>query len=125
MQGVTSISVDTHKFGFAPKGSSVVLYSEPKFRHAQYFVAPDWVGGIYASPTIAGSRAGALVAACWATMVYVGDDKYMMYMRDIMEAAKEVAAGMACASACACPPPLSSGDQPCTCLFLCGPCSHR
>nr|CAD7409222.1 unnamed protein product [Timema poppensis] len=56
--GVTSISADTHKYGFAPKGSSVILYSEPKYRHHQFCVTTDWPGGVYGSPTVNGSRAG-------------------------------------------------------------------
>ena len=50
--GVTSISADTHKYGFAPKGSSVILYSEPIYRHYQWFSFVDWPGGIYATTTI-------------------------------------------------------------------------
>merc|ERR1719228_917377 len=60
--GVTSISADTHKYGFAPKGSSTILYSSKKYRNFQYFSFPDWPGGIYATPTIGGSRAGGGVA---------------------------------------------------------------
>ncbi|ROT82894.1 putative sphingosine-1-phosphate lyase 1-like, partial [Penaeus vannamei] len=56
--GVVSISADTHKYGQAHKGSSVIMYRSPEFRHYQYFVTPDWPGGIYGSPTIAGSRPG-------------------------------------------------------------------
>eukprot|EP01097_Dermamoeba_algensis_P007936 TRINITY_DN5117_c0_g2_i1.p1 TRINITY_DN5117_c0_g2~~TRINITY_DN5117_c0_g2_i1.p1 ORF type:complete len:402 (-),score=107.67 TRINITY_DN5117_c0_g2_i1:672-1877(-) len=63
--GVTSISCDPHKYGFTPKGSSVVMYARKSLRHYQYFVAPDWTGGIYASPSIAGSRAGSLIAGSY------------------------------------------------------------
>jgi sphinganine-1-phosphate aldolase len=75
--GVTSISVDTHKYGFAPKGNSVVLYRTKKLREYQYFVAPDWAGGVYGSPTLAGSRPGALIAGCWATLMSVGEKGYI------------------------------------------------
>ena len=92
--GVTSMSVDTHKYGFAPKGSSVVMYARPAFRHAQYFVAPEWTGGIYASPTMAGSRPGALVAGCWATMVHLGKRGYVDAARAILGASKTIAAGI-------------------------------
>ena len=50
--GVTSISADTHKYGFAPKGSSVILYSEQIYRHYQWFSYVDWPGGIYCTTTI-------------------------------------------------------------------------
>jgi sphinganine-1-phosphate aldolase len=63
--GVTSISADSHKYGYAPKGSSVVMYRNKELRHCQYFVAADWTGGIYASPSMPGSRPGGLIAATW------------------------------------------------------------
>merc|ERR1712126_566384 len=52
VSGVTSISADTHKYGFAPKGSSVILYSEQIYRHYQWFSYVDWPGGIYCTTTI-------------------------------------------------------------------------
>ena len=63
LPGVTSISADTHKFGYAAKGTSVVLYRGQELRRFQYFVAADWPGGLYCTPTFAGSRPGALSAA--------------------------------------------------------------
>ncbi|XP_043911717.1 sphingosine-1-phosphate lyase 1 [Protopterus annectens] len=88
VKGVTSISADTHKYGYAPKGSSVVLYSDKKYRHYQFFVAPDWQGGIYASPAIAGSRAGGIIAACWATMMYKGEDGYVQATKKVVSTMK-------------------------------------
>lgn len=75
--GVTSISVDTHKYGFAPKGNSCVLYRNRQFREYQYFIYPEWSGGVYGSPSIAGSRPGALIAGCWASMMSVGEKGYV------------------------------------------------
>ncbi|KAF4105800.1 sphingosine-1-phosphate lyase 1 [Onychostoma macrolepis] len=94
VKGVTSISADTHKYGYAPKGSSVVLYSDKKFRHYQYFVAPDWQGGIYASPSIAGSRPGGIIAACWATMMYIGEKGYVEATKKVVETARKIKAGI-------------------------------
>nr|XP_033796849.1 sphingosine-1-phosphate lyase 1 isoform X2 [Geotrypetes seraphini] len=88
VKGVTSISADTHKYGYAPKGSSVIMYKNEKYRHYQFFVAPDWQGGIYASPTIAGSRAGGIIAACWATMMHIGEDGYVKATKKIIETAR-------------------------------------
>ncbi|KAG7164660.1 Sphingosine-1-phosphate lyase-like [Homarus americanus] len=88
--GVTSISADTHKYGNAPKGSSVIMYRSEKYRHYQYFVVPDWPGGIYASPTIPGSRAGGLVAVCWAALVYHGVDGYTETTRKIITTARHI-----------------------------------
>ncbi|KAG8313334.1 Sphingosine-1-phosphate lyase 1 [Homalodisca vitripennis] len=58
LPGVVSLSVDPHKFGFTPKGASVVLYADKKYRHHQYTVTTDWPGGVYGSPTVNGSRSG-------------------------------------------------------------------
>lgn len=94
VKGVTSISADTHKYGYAPKGSSVVLYSDKKYRHYQFFVAPDWQGGIYASPSMAGSRPGGIIAACWATMMHMGENGYVDATRKVVQTTRTIAAGL-------------------------------
>src|SRR3954451_3851728 len=81
--GVTSISADTHKYGYAPKGTGVMLYANRELRHQQYFTYPDWPGGLYASPGIAGSRSGGLIAATWAAMVTLGEQGYLEIAREI------------------------------------------
>ncbi|PVD39469.1 hypothetical protein C0Q70_02100 [Pomacea canaliculata] len=88
--GVTSISADTHKYGFAPKGSSVIMYRNSALHKQQFFVQPDWPGGIYASPTMAGYRAGAIIAACWATMLYFGEQGYINSTRAIVSTTKYI-----------------------------------
>lgn len=85
--GVTSISADTHKYGYAAKGTSVVLYRSAELRHHQYFSVTDWPGGLYCSPTLAGSRPGGLSAACWAAMVSMGESGYLEAARGILEVA--------------------------------------
>ncbi|WFD44869.1 sphinganine-1-phosphate aldolase [Malassezia psittaci] len=90
VDGVTSISCDTHKYGFAPKGSSIVMYNSEDLRRYQYYVNASWVGGVYASPTLAGSRPGALIAATWAVMVAMGQDGYTRSCREIVGAAKQI-----------------------------------
>ncbi|XP_053162023.1 sphingosine-1-phosphate lyase 1 isoform X2 [Hemicordylus capensis] len=94
VEGVTSISVDTHKYGYAPKGSSVILYRNANYRQYQFFIAPDWQGGIYASPTMAGSRPGGIIAACWATMMYKGEDGYVEATRKIISTARFIESGL-------------------------------
>ncbi|KAH8693914.1 putative sphinganine-1-phosphate aldolase BST1 [Talaromyces proteolyticus] len=88
--GVTSISVDTHKYGFAPKGNSVLLYRDRSFRNYQYFILPNWSGGAYASPSMAGSRPGALIAGCWASLMAIGESGYIATCRQIVGAAKNL-----------------------------------
>ncbi|EOO03598.1 putative sphingosine-1-phosphate lyase protein [Phaeoacremonium minimum UCRPA7] len=91
LKGVTSISCDTHKYGFAPKGNSTVLYRTAELRTYQYFVSPDWSGGVYASPGVAGSRPGALIAGCWASMMSVGEAGYLDACVQIVGSAKKLA----------------------------------
>lgn len=90
LPGVTSISVDTHKYGFAPKGNSVVLYRSRTYRSYQYFIYPDWAGGVYASPSVAGSRPGALIAGCWTSLMRVGEAGYINSCSEIVSAAKKL-----------------------------------
>jgi sphinganine-1-phosphate aldolase len=90
LKGVTSISCDTHKYGFAPKGSSTVLYRNQELRTYQYFVTPNWPGGVYASPSMAGSRAGSIIAGCWASMMAQGENGYIDACHKIVGAAKNI-----------------------------------
>ena len=88
LPGVTSMSADTHKFGYAAKGTSVVLYRGDDLRHHQYFTFTDWPGGLYATPTFAGSRPGGLSAACWAAMVAFGESGYLDATRRILDSGR-------------------------------------
>ncbi|KAG9242898.1 pyridoxal phosphate-dependent transferase [Calycina marina] len=94
LKGVTSISCDTHKYGFAPKGNSTVLYRTAALRTYQYFISPDWSGGVYASPSIAGSRPGALIAGCWASLMRVGEAGYISSCTEIVGATKKIIAAI-------------------------------
>jgi glutamate/tyrosine decarboxylase-like PLP-dependent enzyme len=94
LPGVTSISVDTHKYGYAAKGTSVILYRGQDLRHYQYYTATDWPGGLYFSPTFAGSRPGALSAACWAALTSVGVQGYMDATRKILATAEVIKRGI-------------------------------
>ncbi|MBF0452463.1 MAG: aminotransferase class V-fold PLP-dependent enzyme [Candidatus Magnetomorum sp.] len=87
LPGVTSMSADTHKYGYAAKGTSVVLYRGPSLRHYQYYTITDWPGGLYFSPTFAGSRPGALSAACWAALISMGEKGYLDATQKILETA--------------------------------------
>jgi sphinganine-1-phosphate aldolase len=94
LPGVTSLSADTHKYGYASKGTSVILYRGLELRRYQYYKATDWPGGLYCSPTFAGSRPGALTAACWAAMVSMGAKGYLEATRKILETAAFIKAGI-------------------------------
>jgi sphinganine-1-phosphate aldolase len=93
--GVTSVSADTHKYGYALKGTSVLLYRDAGLRKYQYFTYPDWPGGIYFSPGLSGSRSGGIVAATWAAMVSLGEEGYLEIARRIFETAAAIRDGVA------------------------------
>lgn len=95
LPGVTSMSCDTHKWGYGPKGASVVLYRNRALRRFQYFSAINWAGGIYASPTLAGSRSEGISAATWAAMVSLGEEGYLEIARQIMQVADAIREGAA------------------------------
>ncbi len=90
LPGVTSISADSHKYGFGLKGSSVLLYRDPELRRLQYFMVSDWPGGLYTSPGMSGSRSGGIIAAAWAAMVTLGRDGYTAIAADIFRTAAEL-----------------------------------
>ncbi len=92
LPGVTSMSVDTHKYGYAAKGTSVVLYRDEELRHWQFYTTTEWPGGLYFSPTLAGSRPGALSAACWAALLTMGEDGYLRATKAIVETADKIKA---------------------------------
>lgn len=94
LPGVTSMSADTHKYGYAAKGSSVVLYRSQDLRHYQYYKVADWPGGLYFSPTFAGSRPGALSAVCWAAMMSMGQSGYLDASRRILETGAKIREGV-------------------------------
>ena len=85
--GVTSISADTHKYGYAFKGTSVLTFRDKALRNAQYFFLTDWSGGKYCSPGMEGSRSGGLIAATWAAMIQLGREGYRGYAEDIFTTA--------------------------------------
>ncbi len=92
--GVTSISADTHKYGYSPKGTSVLMYANRNLRRYQYFTAPKWTGGIYATPSVAGSRSGGVIAATWAVMMHMGMEGYMQASRAIMRTSRAIQEGI-------------------------------
>ncbi len=95
LPGVTSISCDTHKYGYALKGTSTVNFRSKNLRRYMFFAQEDWAGGVYASPTVQGSRSAGLSAAMWAAMVSTGEAGYLQATRAIMDTADKMRAGIA------------------------------
>eukprot|EP00667_Euglena_gracilis_P008291 EG_transcript_8395 len=94
LPGVTSISCDHHKYGFAPKGSSAVLYRSRELRKYQFFTYSGWPGGLYCSPGIAGSRPGNIIAETWATMLYHGKAGYVESTKKIVGVREAITNGL-------------------------------
>ncbi len=83
--GVTSLSADLHKYGYAAKGASLVLYRDRALRRHQFFATTEWPGGIYGSPTLAGTRPGGAIAAAWAVMNHLGREGYVRLTRVVLD----------------------------------------
>ncbi|MBI4831273.1 MAG: aspartate aminotransferase family protein [Candidatus Lindowbacteria bacterium] len=92
--GVTSISADVHKYGFAAKGASTVLYRNAEIRRHQFFVYSEWCGGMYLSPTMTGTRPAGAIGAAWATLRAMGEDGYIRNAERIMKTAKALMDGV-------------------------------
>jgi sphinganine-1-phosphate aldolase len=95
LPGVSSISCDTHKYGYALKGTSTINFRNKELRRYMYYAQEDWPGGVYASPTVQGSRSAGLSAAMWAAMVCMGEEGYLKSAKAIMDTADEIRAGIA------------------------------
>jgi len=89
--GVTSISMDFHKYGYAAKGASVVLYRNKDLRQHQIFTGASWTGYSVINPTMLSSKSGGPLAACWAVLNYLGDAGYMRFAERTLAATKAIA----------------------------------
>ncbi len=94
IKGITSISLDAHKYGYSPKGVSIILYRNRKLRRKQFFVHADWPGGIFASTTFMGTKSGGPVAGCWAIMNHLGREGYRTIARQVMRTAEIIRVGI-------------------------------
>jgi sphinganine-1-phosphate aldolase len=95
VEGVTSISVDLHKFGYAGKGASVIAHRTKSLRRDQTFVTDNWLGGHYGSSGVLGTKSGAPIAAAWAVMQHLGEEGYLRLTAAARTACLELAAGIA------------------------------
>jgi glutamate/tyrosine decarboxylase-like PLP-dependent enzyme len=94
VEGVTTISADLHKLGYAPKGASVILHRTKALRRHQTFVFDDWLGGFYASPGLQGSRPGLPMATAWATLHHLGHDGYLKLAKQTLDARVRLVEGV-------------------------------
>ena len=91
VDGVTSISVDLHKFGYTSKGASVIMYANKRLRSFQGFFTDQWLGGVYASSGMLGTKSGGAIAAAWAVMHFLGDDGYLRLTNSARVATEKLA----------------------------------
>ena len=91
VDGVTSISVDLHKFGYTSKGASVIMYANKRLRSFQGFFTDQWLGGVYASSGMLGTKTGGAIAAAWAVMHFLGDDGYLRLTNSARVATEKLA----------------------------------
>jgi sphinganine-1-phosphate aldolase len=94
VEGVTTISADIHKLGYAPKGASVILHRDKQLRRYQTFVFDDWLGGFYASPNMQGTRAALPMATAWAVLHHLGLEGYQRLTQTTIDAARRMEAGV-------------------------------
>jgi glutamate/tyrosine decarboxylase-like PLP-dependent enzyme len=88
------MSVDLHKYAYAAKGASVVLYRNRELRRHQFFVTTDWAGGIYASPAMLGTRPGGSIAAAWAIINHLGEEGYLELNKQVMDTVQYMRQGI-------------------------------
>ena len=91
VDGVTSISVDLHKYGYTSKGASVILHRDRKLRSYQTFVTDNWLGGFYGSSGVLGTKSGGPMASAWAVMNYLGDDGYRQLTQSARSTTRQLA----------------------------------
>lgn len=113
--GVTTMSIDLHKYGYASKGVSVVAFRDPELRSLTYVPSADGCEGLYVTPTLQGSRGGAVMAVAWATLVHTGEAGYRRSANEITDATEALKAAIS-----KIPNLELCGDPTCAVVPICG-----
>jgi len=92
--GVTSISADVHKYGYAAKGASVIVYRSMDYLRHQFFADTDWCGGVYASTSLPGTRPGGAIAAAWASLKAIGENGFLENARRMLSVTERFREGI-------------------------------
>ncbi len=109
--GVTSISVDLHKYGYAAKGASTILYRDKSLRRYQIFACTDTTAYTLINPTVLSTKGGGPLAGSWAIMHYLGDEGYMQIVETVQEATRRLIEGINAI------PDLRVLGEPAMCMF--------
>jgi sphinganine-1-phosphate aldolase len=94
LPGVTSMSVDLHKYGYSAKGASVIMYRDKRRRSFQTFMTDNWLGGLYGSSGILGTKSGGPFASAWAVIKFLGSDGYLDLTRRARRTTIQLAAAV-------------------------------
>ncbi|QIX28574.1 aspartate aminotransferase family protein [Nocardioides sp. JQ2195] len=94
VEGVTSISVDLHKYAYAPKGTSILVHRTPALRKPQFFASAAWPGYTMLNATMQSTKSGGPLAAAWAVVQTIGDDGYLSLARDVFDAVDRLVVGI-------------------------------
>ena len=92
VEGVTSISVDTHKYAYAPKGTSLLLHRDSALRRPQFFASAAWPGYTMLNSTMQSTRSGGPIAGTWAVVPTIGDEGYLRLAGEVFEAVDRIVA---------------------------------
>src|SRR5690606_14186218 len=88
--GVTQLSMDFHKWGYAAKGASAILYKNGDLRRHQIFAWSGWTGYTIINPTVLSSKSGGPVASCWAILQHLGMEGYLRIVHQTQEASERI-----------------------------------
>lgn len=94
VDGVTSISVDLHKYAYTPKGASILLHRTPALRKPQFFARADWPGYTMLNSTTQSTKSGGPLAAAWAVVNQIGDDGYLRLTEQVLDGMDRLLAGL-------------------------------
>lgn len=92
--GVTSMSMDLHKYAFAAKGASTILYRSQALRRFQIYTCAQWTGYTVVNPTVQSTKSAGPLAAAWAVLNFIGDDGYLALARTMLDATRRITAAV-------------------------------
>jgi glutamate/tyrosine decarboxylase-like PLP-dependent enzyme len=92
--GVTSLSADLHKYGYAAKGCSAIMYRSKDIRKYQIFASTDTTGYTLINPTMLSSKTGGPMAGAWAILNFLGEEGYKKIVQEVQEATKRLIDGV-------------------------------
>jgi glutamate/tyrosine decarboxylase-like PLP-dependent enzyme len=129
VEGVTSISVDTHKYGYAPKGTSLLLHRTAELRMPQYFASADWPGYTMLNSTMQSTKSGGPLAGAWAVVQHLGDEGYLELATAVFDAVDRIVAGVPEGLSVVVPPDSTlvalATDDTCDALTVCDEMRER